>query len=117
MTPQQAQTAFDSFGQADSSSTRKFGGTGLGLTISKRLAELLGGDLVVVHSSPGKGTCFRATITAMAAQSSDSPQSRTGPKQHTPEPAGIPPECRVLLAEDSFRQPKAVEPFSKSRRY
>jgi signal transduction histidine kinase/DNA-binding response OmpR family regulator len=48
---------FESFTQVDSSTTRHFGGTGLGLTISRRLAELMGGDLAVV-SQLGKGSAF-----------------------------------------------------------
>jgi len=52
---------FESFTQADGSTTRKFGGTGLGLTISKQLAGLLGGNLTV-KSEPGKGAIFSLTI-------------------------------------------------------
>ncbi len=48
---------FESFTQADSSTTRKYGGTGLGLTISKNLAELMGGHLTVT-SDIGQGSTF-----------------------------------------------------------
>ncbi|WP_231619942.1 response regulator [Pseudoalteromonas sp. SWYJZ98] len=52
---------FESFTQADSSTTRKFGGTGLGLTISKRLCQLMGGD-ITVHSTQGVGSEFVASV-------------------------------------------------------
>lgn len=51
------QKVFESFTQADTSTTRKYGGTGLGLTISRSLAELMGGQLTV-ESEPGKGSVF-----------------------------------------------------------
>ena len=67
MTEEQMGRLFNSFVQADSSTTRKYGGTGLGLTISKQLAILMGGD-VVVRSELGKGTTFTASFLADYSQ-------------------------------------------------
>ncbi len=70
MSPAQIQTAFDAFTQADSSTTRIFGGTGLGLYISKRFVELLGGE-IEVESQPESGSLFRFTARfALPAPSS-----------------------------------------------
>ena len=59
MTKEQVAKLFQSFTQADSSTTRKYGGTGLGLTITRHLCKLMGGD-IAVNSEEGRGTTFTA---------------------------------------------------------
>lgn len=61
--PDQMESIFKAFSQAEKSTTRKYGGTGLGLTLSRRLARILGGDLVVT-SIPEQGSTFLIEIDA-----------------------------------------------------
>ena len=67
---------FEAFSQADNSTTRRFGGTGLGLTISRRLALAMGGDLRVV-SHRGEGSTFIFEMPRLEALQSDSPDPPT----------------------------------------
>ena len=83
---------FQSFTQVDASTTRKYGGTGLGLTISKRLSELMGGNMWV-ESEVGKGSAFHFTIQAEAAPR---PQ-RAYLDYHQPDLTGK----RVLIVDDN----------------
>ena len=105
LSPEQLARLFRAFTQADASTTRKFGGTGLGLTISKQLAKLLGGDVFVLHSELGVGTTFRVEVSAAKAVSEVVFDSKT---QHAPpESADSATHSklsgyRVLLVEDAL---------------
>ncbi|MDY6919123.1 MAG: response regulator [Pseudomonadota bacterium] len=63
----QQQRIFDSFTQADGSSTRRHGGTGLGLAVVKQLCRLMGGD-ISLDSTPGQGSCFHFHLKLWASQ-------------------------------------------------
>jgi len=105
MTSEELSRLFRPFTQADSSTTRHYGGTGLGLTISKRLVELLGGT-ITVSSQPGVGSEFRVRLPVGSVigvpqiqrlpQASDVSRSevRAGRRPK------VQLDARVLLAED-----------------
>lgn len=95
LTEQELGRLFRSFSQADSSTTREYGGTGLGLTISKQLVELMGGEISVA-SAPGKGSTF--AFTARFAISDTEPISGTGELPH----------LRALVVSDSAENRSAL---------
>ncbi|MET0333336.1 MAG: response regulator, partial [Rhizobacter sp.] len=84
---------FDAFHQADSSFTRRFGGTGLGLTIARELARAMGGDLVCT-SQQGRGSCFTVTMDLPAVPDPTPIVAQESLEQ-------TPLHGRVLLAEDN----------------
>jgi PAS domain S-box-containing protein len=62
LSPAQGELLFEPFAQADVSISRRFGGTGLGLALSRRLARAMGGDLAVSEGAPGQGTTLRLSL-------------------------------------------------------
>jgi CheY-like chemotaxis protein len=116
LTPAEAAGLFHPFTQGDGTTTRAFGGTGLGLAISKRLALLLGGDVTLVRSEPGGGSCFRATVATgelANVRMLSAAEIRTARPAATETPVWVPPgdclrDCRVLLAEDGADNQRLV---------
>jgi len=106
VTPDQQAKLFQAFQQAEGSTTRKFGGTGLGLVISRRLAEMMNG-VVSMESTPGAGTTMRLTVTLPIANENEiedeatvsAPQSFTARALPTIEQA-IAERSLILLVDD-----------------
>ena len=107
LAPENYARIFQAFAQADASLTRVHGGTGLGLTISRALARLLGGDIEVESSSAG-GSVFRATVATGSLDGVRMVDTASGPSLRPTTPALARPAFReleplrgrILLAED-----------------
>ena len=102
LTEEQIANLFVPFAQADNSTTRKFGGTGLGLTISRRIARMLAGD-VIANSVLGQGSQFTATFAARVLPDVEFIKSLPlAIKPKTETETAIRLDGRILLAEDNL---------------
>jgi CheY-like chemotaxis protein len=97
--PQKQQLIFEAFSQADGSTARKFEGTGLGLTISKRLVEMMGGR-IWVDSVEGKGSAFHFTANLGVGKVTEPP-----PAMATVAPAGL----TVLVVDDNATNRRVLQ--------
>ena len=98
MTPEQVDRVFMSFEQAEGGTTRRFGGTGLGMAIVRKLIDLMGGE-ITIESVLGRGTIMRVSVplTIAPAKSAFLQRETTSLSPETPQLAGI----RLLVADDS----------------
>ena len=95
MTPEQIDKLFQPFVQADASTSRKYGGTGLGMTITQHFTKMMGGEISVA-SEPGAGTTFTVLLPT---------EVKTEPLAPVPQPEGVEPKFlaglnTVLVIED-----------------
>jgi CheY-like chemotaxis protein len=108
LAPEQQSRLFKPFSQAEASTARRFGGTGLGLVLSRKLAQALDGELTLLNSTPGQGSTFRLVIRSSwpnvrnelrhlhteANEANEAPSSRAA---HECPLKGL----RVLIVDDS----------------
>ena len=97
---------FRPFSQADSSVTRKYGGTGLGLSLSRRIAQVMGGSLTLAWSRAHEGSCFTFEIPVNDISQEFVHKEKTPLKFSSPENSTVDRDLRghgaqILLAEDS----------------
>jgi PAS domain S-box-containing protein len=113
ISPSQTSKLFQPFSQIDCTNTRRFGGTGLGLLLSRKLAQLLGGDVILEESTPGVGSTFLITINGAPAHWT-APVSEARPSSAPVAPVYSRNQLRnllILAADDSLDNQTLIKSF------
>ncbi len=104
MTEEQVERVFNAFEQADAGTTRRFGGSGLGMTIVRKLLTLMNGD-IRIQSTPGSGTRFDVRLAVPAV---DTPTDTAAPPPEAEAPSAELQGRRILVADDNATNRKIL---------
>ncbi|MFS4459820.1 PAS domain S-box protein [Bdellovibrio sp. HCB2-146] len=111
ISPEHRLQLFQAFVQADSSTTRRFGGTGLGLFLSRKLARLLGGDVILESSTLGEGSTF--VVTTEYTKASKEVIECVREHSREPVPLALTKGSRVLIVDDAADNRELFRHFLK----
>ena len=103
MTAEQILRLFQAFTQADASTTRRYGGTGLGLTITRRFCQMMGGD-VTVSSVPGEGSAFTMKIRAVAPATDGEEVAAETEAESSKTVPPVPGTCVLVIDDDPIQR-------------
>jgi signal transduction histidine kinase len=112
--PDRHEHLFEPFEQADLSIARTHGGTGLGLALSRRLAEQLGGTLGLLQSAPGRGSTFRVTLRGRRVEPVRAEFSSASLTPSANIPTSVLDGVRILVAEDHADMQLAISRILKA---